>query len=80
MALYFATRPCPCPHPTRPSMDGQTASAHILSDFDKHRKTLLEADTEEGWASELRRFLCAVHWDVTKYTDLIKWWQVSEYL
>ncbi len=53
MALYFATRPHPHPHPTQPSTDGQTASAHILSDFDKHRKTLLEADTEEGWASEL---------------------------
>ena len=29
------------------------ASAHILSDFDKHCETLLKADMEEGWASEL---------------------------
>jgi hypothetical protein len=80
MALYFATRRHH--HPTQPSMvaDAQAAGAHILSDFDKHCETLLEADTEEGWASELRRFLCTVHWDVTKYTDLVEWWQVSQYI
>ena len=51
-------------------------TCHVL-DFDKHRETLLEADMEEGWAPELRRYLCSVHRDVTKHTDLVEWWQVS---
>ena len=31
------------------------ADAPVLSEFDKLRETLLTADAEEGWASELRR-------------------------
>jgi hypothetical protein len=31
--------------------------APILSEFDKLRETLLTDDMEEGWASELRRYL-----------------------
>ena len=61
-----------------PYSDELTAGAHILSDFDKHRETLLEANTEEGWASELRRFQCAMHQDVTKYTDLVVWVRVCQ--
>jgi len=76
MALYYANRPR---HPTQPSMGNhaEAANASILSEFDKHRETLLEADVEEGWASELRRFLSCIHRDVTKHTDLVQWWQVS---
>jgi hypothetical protein len=48
-----------------------------LSEFDKHRKTLLSDDLEEGWASELRRYLGKVQQDVEKDTDIIEWWQVS---
>ena len=48
-----------------------------MSEFDKHRETLLAADVEEGWASELRRYLATMQRDVTKHTDIIEWWQVS---
>ena len=47
-----------------------------LSEFDKHRETLLSDDTEEGWASELRRYLGTMQRDVKKDTDLVEWWQV----
>jgi hypothetical protein len=48
-----------------------------MSEFDKHHEELLAADVEEGWASELRRYLAKMQQDVTKHTDIIKWWQVS---
>jgi len=75
MACYYATRPRPS-QPRTENHAEQAANAPVLSDFDKHHETLLDADTEEGWASELRRFLCTVHCDVTKYTNLVEWWQV----
>jgi len=56
-------------------MTSETAS---LSEFDKHRETLLSEDAEEGWASELRRYLGTMQRDVTKQTDIVEWWQVSK--
>jgi hypothetical protein len=50
--------------------------APILSEFDKLRETLLTDDMEEGWASELRRYLSTMQRDVSKETDLVEWWQV----
>lgn len=47
-----------------------------LSEFDKHRQTLLADDAEEGWASELRRYLGTMQRNVRKDTDLVVWWQV----
>ena len=47
-----------------------------MSEFDKHRETLLMDDAKEGWASELRRYLGTMQRDVKKDTDLVKWWQV----
>jgi hypothetical protein len=44
--------------------------APILSEFDKLRETLLTDDMEEGWASELRRYLSTMQQDVSKKTDL----------
>lgn len=52
------------------------ASGPTLSEFDKLRETLLTDDLEEGWASELRRYLGSMQRDVTKETDLVEWWQV----
>jgi hypothetical protein len=49
-----------------------------LSKLDKHHETLLSKDTEEGWASELRQYLGTMQRDVTKQTDIVKWWQVSK--
>jgi hypothetical protein len=48
-----------------------------ISEYDRQRETLISDDLEEGWASELRRYLGVVQRDVKKDTDLVKWWQVS---
>jgi hypothetical protein len=50
-----------------------------MSDFDKHHKSLLIDDAEEGWASELRCYLGMMQHDVKKDTDLVKWWQVKKF-
>jgi hypothetical protein len=57
--------------------------SHVLAEliemvqYDKHCRTLLSDDAEEGWASELRRYLSKVQHDVEKDTDIVEWWQVS---
>ena len=48
-----------------------------LTNFNKHRETLLNDDQEEGWASELCRYLGTMQRDVTKDLDLVEWWQVN---
>jgi hypothetical protein len=48
-----------------------------ISDYDRQREGLLLNDLDEGWASELRRYLGIVERDVVKDTDLVEWWQVS---
>ncbi|KIM36033.1 hypothetical protein M413DRAFT_57964, partial [Hebeloma cylindrosporum] len=75
MAHYYDNRP-PAPG-TKKSAGNPSASAEarVLSEFDKHRETLLADDAQEGWASELRRYLGTMERDVTKDTDLIEWWQ-----
>jgi hypothetical protein len=48
----------------------------VLSEFDRFRLAHVTRDNEEGWASELRRYLKELPADVTKDTDIVKWWQV----
>ena len=43
-----------------------------MSEFDKHRETLLSDDLEEGWASELRRYTGTMQRDVKKDTDIVE--------
>lgn len=76
MARYYRSRPPPIPHQTSAEDREEASPAYILSEFDKLRQTLLTNDAEEGWASELRRYLSTMQRDVTKETDLVKWWQV----
>lgn len=74
MAEYYKNRP------SAPDVETENPSAstgRVLSEFDKLRETLLNDDAEEGWASELRRYLNTMERDVTKETDLVEWWQVS---
>ena len=54
-------------------------NATELSDFDKHRQTLLMDNTEESWASELGRYLGTMERDIKKDTDLVEWWQVIHF-
>src|SRR5271155_1138441 len=48
-----------------------------ITEFDRHRKTLLAEDATEGPASELRRYLATMQQEVKKDTDIVEWWQVS---
>jgi hypothetical protein len=77
MYKYYQSRPSTVNRSaqTQATTSSKTAT---LSEFDKHRETLLSEDMEEGWASELRRYLSTMQRDVTKQTDIVEWWQVSK--
>jgi len=77
MIKYYKTRPTP-EDPNVPSGDEDPThrNHHDLSEFDKHRESLLSDDLEEGWASELRRYLGTMQRNVKKETDIVEWWQV----
>ena len=77
MAQYYRDRPLAPHKQTNAEKRADAADTPVLSEFDKLRKTLLTDDAEEGWASELRRYLGTMQRDVTKDTDLVEWWQVS---
>jgi len=48
----------------------------ILSEFDHHWLTLLSGKKGKGWQAELRRYLKDMPANITKNTDIMKWWQV----
>jgi len=77
MAQYYRTRPSVVAVPNAPEATDAAAEPPTVSEYDKHRETLLSDDAEEGWASELRRYLKTMQRDVKKDTDIVKWWQVS---
>lgn len=59
MAEYWKTRPSVIQVDTERSQIEKTGLGVTctLSDYDKYHETLLSDDAEEGWASELRRYL-----------------------
>src|SRR5258708_2883090 len=64
------------PPPTPISVDGECAPVKVLSSkYDCYHQSLLEMDNGEGWSSELRRYLNNRPGNVTKDTDIVKWWQ-----
>ena len=79
MSKYYNNRPKSTPAVAVVN-DAEEPHACEMSEFDKHRISLLTADVEEGWASELRRYLDTMQWDVKKDTDLVEWWQVRIYV
>jgi hypothetical protein len=81
MAQYYKTRPSAIinPHASEENYEPPSTEVDTLSQFDKHRMSLLSDDAVEGWASELRRYLSTMQRDVKKDTDIIEWWQVSEF-
>lgn len=82
MAEYWATRPraqnaTPDTPPSSPSAsDHERPAASFLSEFDRHRLQLILQGNDEEWQSELRRYFDDVPADVTRDTDIVKWWQV----
>jgi hypothetical protein len=79
MDVYYKKRPRaePAqPPPTQLGADGERLPVKVLStEYDRFRQSLLETDDGEGWSSELRRYLNDRPGDVTKDTDIVKWWQ-----
>lgn len=81
MRRYWAARPRA---PVKPTPQIEPASNNTtkgqMSDFDYHRKTLLQREDQEGYQAELRRYLNDIPADVTKDTDIVKYWQVRRAL
>ena len=73
MAEYYDTRPSVVASNTTPDLD----TSVTVSEFDKHRESLLSNEVEEGWVPELRRYLETMHRDIKKDVDIVEWWQVS---
>ena len=78
VAEYYKTRPSAVAILSKSAAGDCTEDPHTLSEYDKHRKTLISDDVVEGWASELRRYLHTMQLDVKKDTDIVEWWQVSK--
>ena len=74
MEQYWANRPQVAPFQySSPSTD---QDQDCLSEFDRHRQSLVIQEEGEGWAAELRRYLKDMPSDVSKDTDIVEWWQV----
>jgi hypothetical protein len=54
---------------------GQTEDS-ITSDFDWHHLTLMSQEQDGGWEAEIHWYLKDLPANVTKDTDIVKWWQV----
>jgi len=81
MAQYYRDRPLARPQQANTGDHTNAATkAPVLSEYDKLREMLITNDAEEGWSSELRRYLKSMDRDVTKDTDIVEWWQVSCFL
>ena len=73
MEEYYSTRPSVKTTPIASDSDPTIT----VSEFDKHRETLLLNDVEEGWVPELHSYLETIQRDITKDADIVDWWQVS---
>lgn len=77
MEHYYNLKNQPNTNPTPTLSIPPTDNDSVLSEFDRHRLTLLLGQEGEGWQAELRWYLKDMPADVTKDTDIVKWWQVS---
>jgi hypothetical protein len=62
MAEYYSTRPSVKTTPIAPDSD----STVTVSEFDKHRESLLANEVEEGWVPELRCYLETMQHDIKR--------------
>jgi hypothetical protein len=82
MEKYYMTRPGAKPTPSAALPSDTNAGflaltqGDVMSEFDRFRIGRVTRDSEEGWTSELRRYLKDLPDDVTKDTDIVEWWQV----
>ncbi len=81
MAEYWNNRPEVAKSAVNNDLEPSTSSTwlqgksdSLLSEYDRHRQTLISQEADEEWTSELRRYLKVVPADVTRATDIVKWW------
>lgn len=82
MSTYWR-EPQPIPddmqNPTESRSHAKAADRHE-SEFDRHRRTLLQQSQGHngvgGWAAELHHYLSDLPADVKKDMDIVQWWQV----
>ena len=78
MEMYF--KHWPQHNVANPSTADNAGTEKVLvSEYDQYRQTLVDMDDDEGWVSELRRYLKDRPVDVSKETDVVQWWQVHSY-
>lgn len=80
MDTYYRQRPRTQAASTgTPTQDPQVEGSKTLSsEFDRYRQQLVDIDDDEGRASELRRYIKDQPADVTKNTNIVTCWQVSQ--
>ena len=75
MEMYYA-QPTMTGNSKMVKVPAKPPSTTVPSSFDQHHKTLIMLKVEEGWQNELRQYLRDHPKNVTRHTDIIKWWQV----
>lgn len=86
MRAYWKTRPRTNldDEPMDVDDDAHSALPHdpsiFISDFDRYRQTLVSRDDDEGWESELRRYLKSIPAEMKKDIDLVRLWSVCIFL
>jgi len=83
MAEYYQCRPRAEPAVSQTSNDASATTpslATVLSEFDQLRQGRITRDNDKGWVLELHRYLRDIPVDVTKHTDVVKWWQVCLFI
>jgi len=79
MDTYYKKRPRTKPvqlPPTQINADREHLPARVLSsEYDHYCQSLLQTGNGKGWSSELRCYLNDRLGNITKDTDIVKWWQ-----
>jgi hypothetical protein len=77
MEVYHNNKPTVSTTPAPET--SETAEQGDEDEYDAHRKQLLRKSIQdEGWRSELHRYLDVIPADVGKDTDIIEWWGVCD--
>ncbi|KAH8982152.1 hypothetical protein EDB83DRAFT_2536613 [Lactarius deliciosus] len=78
MQEYYTASSITSPGPSHMNAGGPATaieSKSVMSDFDRFHLGRVTKDADERWAPELRCYLKELPSDVTKETDIVKWWQ-----
>jgi hypothetical protein len=82
MEEYYRKEPTPQPsRPPSPTPQDDLDSDGATDDYDRHRQHLVtQALRDEGWRTELARYLADIAEDVMKDTDIVVWWGVCIFI